>query len=170
MPAMVPTSFQVTDGDAAYNTPAEVVALANAGVVGEEKLIWRYTGKPQQAVYWGVGTVGRPVTAAMLHKATPTVANGHLIFKVTDANRLSIRYVMELPIIGLHKPAEANATALSLLNFDIEQVPSFPMMGEPIGEDDRMEIYYRKGGTDIDGSNFDDVAWVIPITREYAGL
>lgn len=167
-------SLQVSSGDNDYNTPAEVCALANAAPLGVPTLIWQKTVPPQNVYGWGYGQYGAGVerslgtlTFAMLKKADPLLANGELDFIVNNANNTRQVHIARLSVAPLRKAGvvAANTQAADLLVFDVDQVPPFPFVEPTVERDERLQIFYTKGGGDTAASQaWDDVAFIIPYT------
>lgn len=156
------TDVQVTNGDDAYNTEAEVFGAIAA--VGIWATIWEMTIPAQQAVHWGYGSPATPMNQgymwyAMLQNGTAFTV-GVLRLIQQNARRITTIVVAELADSGLHSVTNTNIGSAALISKD-EMIALPEKVEHPlVGEDSRIGLQYLI----ITDSVEDAVGFKIPIT------
>jgi len=157
---------QVEDGDAAYDTEAEVFGAI--GAVGAWSRIWEMECPAQQEVAWGYGTAGLPTNqgymwfVAMLDGTGYDVGTLRLV--IEDHNRTYHPPVVSMADSGLHLEEATFAFGLAIPR-DRNQMTPLPEKREfpTVHEDSRLAIdYLPRVLVAEDRCNFR-----IPITRYY---
>ncbi len=96
----------VTDGDAAYNTEAEVIALITATAHADFRLIWERTVLAQQRVAWGFGSAGLPHNQGYMWFASMDEGAdwdiGRLRLQQSGAQGHKVLVLAQLPDNALH--------------------------------------------------------------------
>lgn len=159
-------NVQVTDGDAAYDTMAEVIAIAKLVTVGQYCMLWSKAISPQQQWAWGYGTAVLPDNQGYMWFAIIDVTTEFMIGDVRlqqcDANRYKTVVVQELADSQLH--SATNTTLLTAAILDKKQMIALPeqIQYPKVGQDSKMEIWYKN----ISGTlaNIDSLGWRIPAT------
>jgi len=142
------THLGVTDGDAAYDTAAEVVAIIGALAAGSVwTKVWEKTVPAQQAMRWGYGSPALPHNQGYMWFCSIDVGTDFQVgvLRLCIANaRETVRYVVaEIDDTRLHlNVATTLATATPLDRNSMIALPEkveFPL----VGEDSRLQIFYR---------------------------
>jgi len=157
------TDIGVTDGDAAYNTAAEVYGAI--GAAGVWVTVWEMTIPAQQAVHWGYGSPATPQNQgymwfAMLDSGTDWSVGKVRLFQ-NSARRTKYRPVCEVSDVALHSTTVTTIATAALLDknqmYALPEKVEFPL----VGEDSIIGIEYRlvTAATVVDAAGFK-----IPIT------
>jgi len=157
---------QVEDGDAAFDTEAEVFAAI--GAVGAWSRIWEMTCPAQQEIAWGYGTAGLPTNQGFMWFVAMLVGAGYdvgqLRLILEDHNRTVSPPVVSLPDSQLHLEEATFAFGLAIPRNrnDLTPLPEkreFPT----VHEDSRIALdYLPRVLVAEDRCNFR-----IPITRYF---
>jgi len=128
------TDVQIEDGDDAFDTAAEVLALI--GAVGTFWTIWEMTIPAQQAVHWGYGSPATPQNQGYMFFYAASAAAydiGTLRLKQENARRTRKIIVSELADIGLHGLVAAIADPTLIDRNQMTALPEkveYPLVGE----------------------------------------
>lgn len=147
---MIPYKRHLTvfDGDAAYDTAAEVIAIIGALAAGAARtLIWEMTVPPQQQIRWGFGSPAFPDNQGYMWFASLDAAAGFQVGRVIlaqqDANGRRTEIVINCDDSQLHTAdftTLVTATPVSRLEkFPLPEKVEFPR----VGEDSKLQIYYE---------------------------
>jgi len=155
----------VVDGDAAYNTAAEVIAFITGVVHADFLKIWQRTIPAQERVHWGYGSAGLPHNQGYMWFASiDTGTNFDVgVLRVVQANSRETRtmVVAEVPDRALHTAtATTMATATPTDRNAMIALPEkveFPL----VGEDSKLILTYR---LNVIATTHDDAAFEIPTT------
>ena len=142
------THMGITDGDAAYDTMAEVLAIIGALAAGSVwTKIWEKTIPAQQAIRWGFGSPALPHNQGYLWFCSIDTGTdfqvGVLRLGISNA-RETIKYVVqEIDDTRLHG-ATVTTLATAML-VDRNQMIALPEKTEfpLVGEDSKLQLYYR---------------------------
>jgi hypothetical protein len=160
----------IEDGDAAYDTEAEIIAIAKLVTTGQFCLLWSKTVPAQQQMAWGFGT---PVLAAnqgylwfAIVDKTTEFDEGQIRLQQCDANKYRTIVVQELATTGLH--TATNTTIATALTNDKNVAVALPEQVQypKVGEDSKLEIWYKNlSGTlaNIDAAGFKIPATIFPV-------
>jgi len=157
---------QVVDGDAAFDTAAEVIALIGAAAHADFRLIWEMTVPAQQMIAWGFGTAGLPHNQGYMWFTSADEATdldiGILRLAQSNARGTKTFVVAEVPDSSLHLPTAA-PTVANCMPTDRNTMVALPEKVEfpYIGEDSRLQLTYAlvTAATTHDNADFR-----IPIT------
>lgn len=131
-----PGYYQVEDGDADYDTQAEVYgAIGGAGV---ETIIWERTIPAQQQVSWGFGSPARPANQGYMWFAMLDIAADWSVgtLRLAQSNHQRIRTVVvaEIADSQLHSTTVTTLATAALLNkeemFALPEKVEFDLIGE----------------------------------------
>ncbi len=96
----------VADGDAAYDTEAEVIALITGTVHADFRKIWEMTVPAQQRIAWGFGSAGLPHNQGYMWFASMDESTdwdvGILRLRQANARETQVIVIAELPDSALH--------------------------------------------------------------------
>lgn len=158
------TFVHVTDGDAAYNTEAEVVALVSAGSFVK---IWQKTIPAQQMLHWGFGAPNLPYNQGYLwfvmSDANEKHSEGVLRLVQANARETDRRVVAEFDTLNLHiawvtgKAADYHKITDKNSMMALPEKVEFPF----VGEDSKLILEYKEL---ITPTTNDVVGFSIPIT------
>lgn len=159
------SEVQVEDGDAAYDTAAEIIALITGAAHAAFIKIWEMTVPAQQRIAWGFGSAGLPHNQGYMWFASLDIAAdwdvGVLRLQQSNARETKVYVVAEQPDRRLHTTTVTTlATATPTNRNEMVALPEkieFPL----IGEDSRLQLTYAliTAATTHDGCGFG-----IPIT------
>lgn len=158
--------FGVTDGDAAYDTMAEVLAIIGALAAGSVwTLVWQKTVPAQQQIRWGFGSPAQPMNQGYMWFASLDSGTGFQsgVVRLVQANSRQTKQltVLEVDDSRLHTATSTTlATATPLNKNEMIALPEkveFPK----VGEDSLMQIWYRCIAV---ATAEDDVGFSIPVT------
>jgi len=158
------TFLHVTDGDAAYNTEAEVVALV---VAGQFVKIWEKTIPAQQMVHFGFGAPNLPFNQGymwfVMSDADEKHSEGVLRLRQANARETDSRVVAEFDTLNLHiswvtgKAADYHKITDKNSMMALPEKVEFPF----VGEDSKLILEYKEL---ITPTASDVVGFSIPIT------
>lgn len=156
----------VPNGDAAFDTSAEVAALVEANTAsGIFALIWQLTVPAQQAFMWGFGGVEAQRNQGFMHflalDAGTGFEEGEVRLIIADANSRNRRVITTLNSTPLHTTTNTNVgTAIPL---DINAKTPLPLqVPYRATEDSLLQIEFR---TLVATTTVDQVDFVIPATQ-----
>ena len=160
------TNLVITDGDAAYDTMAEVLAIIGALDAGSVwTKIWEMTVPAQQRIRWGYGSPALPHNQGyMWFCSIDEAANfqiGKLRLVQANARETKVLTVLEIDDTRLHLTTVTSlATATPV---DINQMIALPEKVEfpLIGEDSKLQLFYR---CITPATAEDNVGFSIPVT------
>jgi uncharacterized protein len=142
------TTLGITDGDAAYDTMAEVLAIIGALAAGSAwTKIWEKTVPAQQAMRFGYGSPALPHNQGYLWFCSLDSGTdfqvGVLRLVIANARQTKSIVVAELDDTRLHGTTVTTlATATPLDRNQMIALPEkveFPL----VGEDSKLQLYYR---------------------------
>jgi hypothetical protein len=143
-----PINLGITDGDAAYDTEAEVVAIIGALAAGSVwTKIWEMTVPAQQQIRWGYGSPATPQNQGYMYFVSLDEGANFQVGKLrlVQANARETRQfvVKELDDTRLHTATSTTSeTATPLSKDDMIALPEqvqFPK----VGEDSKLSLWYR---------------------------
>jgi hypothetical protein len=167
-PSQVPFKSHVgiTDGDAAYDTMAEVLAIIGALAAGSVwTKIWEKTVPAQQAIRWGFGSPATPHNQGYMWFAsvdeTVNFQVGVLRLVQANARETKVYTVLECDDTRLHTADDT--TLITATPIDINQMMALPEKVEfpKVGEDSKLQIWYR---CVTPATAEDHVGFSVPIT------
>lgn len=156
----------VTDGDAAYDTAAEVIAIIGALAAGSVfTLIWEKTVPAQQKIAWGFGSPALPHNQGYMWFCSLDINSdfqvGVLRLVQTNSRGTKSFTVAEIDDTRLHGPTVTTLATATPTN--INEMIALPEKVEfdLVGEDSKIQLWYRciTAATAEDGIGFS-----IPIT------
>jgi hypothetical protein len=153
-------SVTVVDGDASYDTVAEVSALVEAGSAGQNfNLIWEKTIPAQQVIYWGYGDPNQQRNQSFNWFAaadlTTDIEDGILRLAVTNATRTNSVVVAEFNTANMHTTDDTSLSTLQPTDIN-SKVPLPLQTAIAAGEDSYIQLFFKTqspAGT-VDGVNF----------------
>jgi hypothetical protein len=156
----------VTDGDANFDTAAEVAAIVQANTsTASFSLIWQHTVPAQQILAWGSGSPSQQRNQGYLwFYAIDTgtdFEDGNLRLVIANARSTRVRVVKEMNTQRLHT---TNAGSLVLATpTDINEMVALPeqVAFPKVGENSLMQLFFQ---TTIPGTTVDAVNFSIPYT------
>lgn len=130
------TDVQVTDGDDAYDTEAEVFGAI--GAVGVWTTIWEMTVPAQQAVHWGYGSPATPQNQGYMWFAIVDEGTdfsiGRLRLVQQNARRTRKIVVAEVSDNALHSTDSTTTETAALLDknemYALPEKVEYPLVGE----------------------------------------
>lgn len=158
--------FGVTDGDAPYDTVAEVVAIIGALAAGSVwTLVWQLTVPAQQQIRWGFGSPSLPMNQGYMWFCSLDVNADFQVGKLrlvqANARQTEVKTVLEVDDSRLHTATVTTlATATPLDKNEMIALPEkveFPK----VGEDSLMQLWYR---CITAATTEDDLGFSIPVT------
>lgn len=156
----------ITDGDAAYDTMAEVLAIIGALAAGSAwTKIWEKTVPAQQKLAWGYGSPAFPHNQGYMWfcslDSTTNFEIGVLRLRQANARETDIRTVGEFDDSRLHGTTVTSLTTATPV--DINQMIALPEKVEfpVVGEDSKMQLWYR---CITAATAEDDVGFSIPVS------
>jgi len=159
-------NFGVLDGDAAFDTVAEVAAIIDAQAAGGiDELIWQLTVPAQQSIRFGFGTPQFQYNQGFMHFSaldlTVGFQEGILTLRQANARQTSIDVVLIMNSERLHTTDAT--TQASATPTDVNQMLAFPEKVEfdPMEQDDLVQMLYR---TTLVTTTVSDVAFSLPVT------
>ena len=167
MPAIYEKALQVYDGDAAYDTSAEVAALVEANTAsGVYAKIWQLTVPAQQRYHWGVGNPATQRNQGFMWFAAADLGTGiedGLVRLVqANANETTKLVVGEFNTELLHTTTATSLATLRPTTIDFMR-PLPEQTGFPwVGEDSKLIIEFQtlSATTTVDGCGFNIPATV----------
>ncbi len=135
----------VSDGDTAYDTGAEMVALI--GAAGVWKKIWEMTVPAQQMLRWGHGFASQPENQGYMWFAMLDInvdwSVGILRLAQANARETRTEIVGEVPDSQLHSTTVTTLATAALLDrkemIALPEKIGFPM----VGEDSKLQLFYK---------------------------
>jgi len=156
--------FGVTDGDAAYDTSAEVAAIIQANTANASfTKIWEHTVPAGQMIAWGHGNPNQQRNQGYLWFAaidlTSDFEDGTLRVQVANARETRIQFVADFDTRSLHTVTPTTMITATLT--DINTMRPLPFTGLWVKEDSRLQLWFRTNnpGTTVDATDFS-----LPIT------
>jgi hypothetical protein len=158
--------FKVTDGDAAYDTAAEVYALITAAAHTAFLKIWEKTIPAQQLIHWGYGSPALPYNQGFMWFAsldkTTDWDQGVLRLCQSNSRETKTFVVAEFPDSALHTATLTTlATAQPVLQAGtatpLPEKTEFPW----VGQDSKMQLTYR---LNVAATAHDECGFDIPIS------
>lgn len=168
---VIPGVLKIEDGDDAYNTAAEVFALANAATAGGAYVtIWKRTIPPQEAARWGSGGVANPyamrVANFVLLDTNTAFLDGDIQLMVEDATGYGLAPISDYSTNALRVagPVDTNKdNAQDYIQFDRQIGTPMPEQGEAATRDDKLVVRFRKGAGQT--ATADKAYFELPYTR-----
>jgi len=159
------SSVQITDGDAAYNTAALVLALITGVVHADYLKIWQMTVQSQMRYAWGFGSAALPHNQGYLWFVGLDTGTdfdvGVLRIEQRNARETHSIVVAEIPDNRLHTAtATTMATATPGNRNEMIALPEkieYPL----VREDSLLVLTYR---LNVIATAHDDAAFDIPVT------
>jgi len=155
----------VADGDAAYDTEAEVIALITGTAHADFRLIWERTVPAQQRVSWGFGSAGLPHNQGYMWFASMDEGAdwdvGILRLQQANANSTRVIVVAEIPDSALHTTTVTTTETARPTNRNemiaLPEKVEYPL----IREDSKLQLTYALL---TKATTHDAVAFDIPVT------
>jgi len=155
--------LQIADGDADFDTVAEVIALI--GAAGVETIIWERTTPAQEEISWGFGKPTLPANQgymwfAMLDAGTD-FSIGTLKLAQSSHSRRRTIIVAEYADSQLHSVTNTSAATAALLNKEDMLALPEQVQYPKVGEDSYLQLRYVliTAATAADAAGF-----AIPVT------
>lgn len=142
------THLGITDGDTAYDTEAEVVAIIGALAAGSVwTKVWEKTVPAQQAIRWGFGSPNQPMNQGYMWFVSLDEGTGFQsgVLRLVQANSRETKVftVLEVDDTRLHGTTSTTMeTAIPLNKNEMIALPEkveFPK----VGEDSLLQLWYR---------------------------
>lgn len=156
----------ITDGDAAYDTMAEVLAIIGALAAGSVwTKIWQKTIPAQQAYRWGFGSPATPHNQGYMWfcslDSTTDFEVGVLRLIQANSRETKVFTILEVDDTRLH--GTTVATLATATPVDINQMIALPEKVEfpKVGEDSKLQLSYRCVTA---ATAEDNVGFSIPVT------
>jgi len=155
----------VADGDAAFDTEAEVIALITGTAHADFRLIWERTIPAQQRISWGFGSAGLPHNQGYMWFASMDEGTdwdvGTLRLKQSNANGTKSIVVASIPDSALHTTTVTTTETARPTNRN-EMIPLPEKVEYPlIREDSKLQLVYALLTA---ATTHDAVAFDIPVT------
>jgi hypothetical protein len=154
----------VADGDAAFDTSAEVAALveANTATNGYAK-VWQKTVPPGQKMAWGSGSGGFPDNQGYAWFAAIDAATGFedgvIRLTIADQDDFQLQVVREFDSRQLHTVTPTTLVTAQPLGRD--NLWPLPFTGLYVPEDWRLGIWFR---STVVTTTVDQVGFSFPVT------
>lgn len=154
------TNLEISDGDSAYDTLAEIATLIEAGTGSASfHLIWQMTVPAQQIIRWGSGSANQQRNQGFMSFNALDVGTGFEegIVRLVVANARQTRSVVvrEVNTQRLHT---TTTTLIGAVPNDINQMVALPeQLGSPaVGEDSLLQIWFKttQQTTTVDSAGF----------------
>ena len=156
----------VTDGDAPYDTMAEVLAIIGALAAGSvSTLIWQKTIDAQITYRWGFGSPTLPHNQGYMWFASLDSGTGFQVgvlrIEIAKSRQIRSWTVKEVDDTRLH--GTDSTTLTTATPTDINTMQALPEKTEfkQVGEDSLMQLWYRAIAVP---TTEDDVGFSIPVT------
>lgn len=158
--------FGVTDGDAAYDTMAEVLAIIGALAAGAvNTLIWEKTVPAQQQIRWGFGSPALPMNQGYMWFCSLDSGTGFQsgVLRLVQANARQTKVLTVLEVDDTRLHTVTSTTLATATPLDKNEMIALPEKVEfpKVGEDSLMQLWYRCIAVP---AAEDDVGFSIPIT------
>ena len=156
----------ITDGDAAYDTMAEVLAIIGGMAAGADwTKIWELTVPAQQQLAWGFGSPALPHNQGYMWfcslDETTGFQSGVLRLVQANARETVSRVVLEVDDTRLHGVDSTSLVTATPTNINemiaLPEKVEFPL----VGEDSKLQLFYRCIAVP---AAEDNVGFSIPIT------
>lgn len=140
-------TLTVVRGDAlpvVFNTQAALLLNANLGLANQTRLLWEMTVPAQTKYRWGYGTPQLPANQGYMWFQLSSAAafdQGYVDLAVQNNPRTDTRIVKEMDQNTLHTGVPT--TLITGRSFDKNQLVALPEMGPLVGQDSRLQIYFR---------------------------
>lgn len=139
------TFLKISNGDAAYDTAAEVIALLGAAAAGFSK-IWEMSVPAQQQMRWGFGNPAYPHNQGYMWfaiaDATTDLCSGILRLVQANARETKVFTVVEIDDSRLHTSTVTTIATLTPTSIDdmiaLPEKVQFPR----VGEDSLLQLHY----------------------------
>ena len=137
---------QVANGDAAYDTAAEVIALITGTAHADFRKIWQLTVPAQQMLRWGHGSAALPHNQGYMYFACLDINVdwdvGILRLVQANARETKVLVVGEYPDSRLHSTTVTTLATSELLDQNsmiaLPEKIDYPL----VGEDSRLQLWY----------------------------
>jgi len=156
----------VTDGDAAYDTMAEVLAIIGALAAGSVwTKVWEKTCPAQQMLRWGFGSPATPHNQGYMWFCSLDSGTDFEVgvLRLVQANNLETRTLtlLEIDDTRLHGTDKTTLTTATPVN--INEMIALPEKVEfpKVGEDSKLQLWYR---CVTPATAEDNVGFSIPVT------
>ena len=160
------TNLTVGDGDAAFNTSAEVAAIIQANTaLTTSSLIWQHTVPAQQIIRWGSGSPNQQRNQGYMHFFAADISTdyeeGILRLVVANARQTKIIVVKEINTQRLHTTDVTSA--ITATPTDINTMIALPeqVRSPAAGEDSLLQLWFV---STIQGTTVDTCEFSIPVT------
>jgi len=160
------TTMLVGDGDAAFDTSAEVAAIIQANTANASYTkIWERTIPAQQIVGWGSGPASQQRNQGFMHFFALDVGTGFeegiLRLVIANSSEMRSRVVLEVNSQRLHTTTAT--TAITATPTDINDMVPLPLLVNMPkgGQDDLLQLWFR---TTIQTTTVDSCEFSIPAT------
>lgn len=142
------TNLVITDGDAPYDTMAEVLAIIGALAAGSVwTLIWQLTVPAQQQIRWGYGSPATPHNQGYMWFASLDSGTGFESGKLRliQANARSTKVITVLEIDDTRLHTATSTTLATATPTSINDMIALPEKVEypRVGEDSLLQLHYR---------------------------
>ena len=160
------STVQVLDGDALYDTAAEVIALITAAAHADFRTIWVMTVLAQQRIHWGFGSPALPANQGYMWFTSVDAGTdldvGILRVCQAKARERGLLVVAEIPDSQLHLPTAA-PTVANCIPTDHNTMIALPEKLEfpLVGEDSLLILKYALS---VAATTHDDCNFQIPVT------
>ena len=155
------THLGVTDGDAAYDTAAEVIAIIGALAAGSVwTLIWEKTVPAQQQIRWGFGSPALPMNQGYMWFCSLDVGTDFQVgvLRLVQANARQTKQLTVLEVDDSRLHTNVVTTLATATPIDKNEMIALPEKVEfpKVGEDSLMQLWYRciTAATTEDGVGF----------------
>jgi hypothetical protein len=142
------THLGITDGDAAYDTMAEVLAIIGALAAGSVwTLIWEKTVPAQQQIRWGFGSPALPMNQGYMWFASIDTAVDFQIgvLRLVQANARQTKQLTVLEVDDTRLHTNDVTTLATATPIDKNEMIALPEKVEfpKVGEDSLLQLWYR---------------------------
>lgn len=160
------TNVGITDGDAAYDTMAEVLAIIGALAAGSPwTKVWEKTVPAQQKIAWGYGSPAFPHNQGYMWfcslDSTTGFEVGVLRIMQNTARETKPVIVAEIDDTRLHGTDVTTLTTATPTNIDTMMALPEKVEFDLVGEDSRLQLWYRAIAVP---AAEDNVGFSIPVT------
>jgi len=154
------TNLEISDGDSAYDTVAEVAALVEAGTGSAAfHLVWQMTVPAQQIIRWGSGSANQQRNQGFMSLNWLDVGTGFeegiVRLVVSNARQTRTVVVREVNTQRLHT---VTTTLIGAVPTSIDAMVALPeQLGSPaVGEDSLMQLWFKttQATTTVDSAGF----------------
>ena len=142
------THIGITDGDAAYDTEAEVVAIIGALAAGSVwTKIWELTVPAQQSIHWGFGSPAQPQNQGYMWFVSLDEGAGFQsgVLRLQQANARETRVLTVLEVDDTRLHGTDSTTMETAILIDKNEMIALPEKVEfpRVGEDSKLQLWYR---------------------------